>query len=100
MRQRYTLFSSNGLPLRATLSVTLKEYKTLQRQISELNLQSADQTKAHVVQVGETLAQIAAEAYRDPRAWREIAQFNAITDPLAHPAGDGAASPADGVEDA
>lgn len=83
VRQRYTLFSSNGLPLRATLSVTLKEYKTLQRQISELNLKSADQTKAHVVQVGETLAQIAAEAYSDPRAWRDIAQFNAITDPLA-----------------
>ncbi len=83
VRQRYTLFNPFGVPLRAVLTVSLKEYKTLQRQISELNLMSADQTKARVVQVGETLAQIAAEAYSDPRAWRDIAQFNDITDPLA-----------------
>jgi nucleoid-associated protein YgaU len=83
IRQRFTLFNPNGVPLRATLTVTLKEYKTLQDQITQLNLQSADQTKAHVVQEGETLAQIAAESYEDPKVWRVIADFNGLTDPLA-----------------
>ncbi|MGA2086184.1 MAG: LysM peptidoglycan-binding domain-containing protein [Terracidiphilus sp.] len=82
IRQRYTLFSPLGVPLRATLSVTLKEYKTLSEQLAELNLQSPDHTKAHVVQQGETLAQISADAYNDPTQWRAIANENSILDPL------------------
>lgn len=82
VRQRYTLFSPSGVPLRATLTVALKEYKTLSEQLAELNLQSPDHTHAHVLQQGETLAQIAAEAYDDPTRWRAIADKNAILDPL------------------
>lgn len=83
VQQRYTLFSSLGLPLRAVLTVTLKEYKTLANQLRELNLQSSDHFKAHVVQSGETLSRIAGEAYEDPSAWRHIAQANGIEDPLS-----------------
>jgi nucleoid-associated protein YgaU len=83
VRQRFTLFSPRGIPLRAVLTVNLKEYKTLQEQIAQLNLRSADQTKAHIVQEGETLAQIAAREYDDPREWRTIARYNGLTDPLA-----------------
>ncbi|MFQ5812406.1 MAG: LysM peptidoglycan-binding domain-containing protein [Anaerolineae bacterium] len=83
VRQRYTLFSPEGVPLRATLTVTLREYKTLAEQIQELNPHSGDHTRAHVVQRGETLTRIAGEAYGDPAAWRRIAEFNAIADPLA-----------------
>ena len=82
VRQRYTLFSPLGVPLRAILTVSLKEYKTLTDQLKELNLHSPDHTQSHVVQQGETLAQIAAEAYNDPTQWRAIADENAITDPL------------------
>ena len=42
------------MPLRATLSVTFREYKTLQEQLKELKLASADHTKRHVVVQGET----------------------------------------------
>jgi hypothetical protein len=82
VRQRYTLFSPIGVPLRATLSVSLKEYKTLSEQLAELNLQSPDHTQSHVVQQGETLAQISAAVYNDPTQWRAIANQNAILDPL------------------
>lgn len=82
VRQRFTLFSPQGAPLRATLTVTLKEYKTLQEQIRQLNLRSSDQTKSHVVLQGETLARIAAKEYDDPSAWRVIADHNNLTDPL------------------
>jgi hypothetical protein len=87
LRQRFTLFSSEGVPLRATLTVGLKEYKSVQRQLWELNLQSADQTHAHTLRQGETLSDIANAVYGDPNAWRPIAERNGVTDPLAVPAG-------------
>ena len=83
IRQRFTLFSPLGLPLRATLTLTLREYKTLDEQLTQLNLRSADQTHAHVVQQGETLALIAAAVYEDPRRWRRIADWNGLDDPFA-----------------
>jgi nucleoid-associated protein YgaU len=77
VRQQFTLFNPVGLPLRATLSVTFREYKTLEDQLSGLNLMSADHTKRHVVRRGETLSSIAAREYDDPRKWRLIADANA-----------------------
>ena len=82
VRQRFTLFSPQGVPLRATLTVSLKEYKTLSEQIAELNRQSPDQTHSHVVQIGETLCQISASAYNDPTQWRVIANTNTLSNPL------------------
>ena len=87
VRQRYTMFDPTGVPLRATLSVTFREYKSLAQQIGELNLQSADHTKAHVVEEGETLAHIAYQAYGRPEDWRLIADENRITDPRSLPVG-------------
>ena len=88
VQQRYTLFNPDGVPLRATLSVTLREYKTLTEQLQELNLQSADHTRAHVVQQGETLNSIAARLYGESAQWRTIATANDIVDPLAIAPGD------------
>ena len=82
VRQRFTLFSPRGVPLRATLTVSLREYRTLEQQINELRLESPDHTQAHVVQRGETLGRIANEAYGDPRYWRHIADHNRLDDPL------------------
>lgn len=87
VRQRFTYFSSLGLPLRATLSITLREYKTLDQQIAELNLRSPDHTKAHVVREGESITRIAERTGGDPRDWRRIAEANGIDDPLALPPG-------------
>src|SRR4051794_12696032 len=74
--QKFTLFNPDGVPLRATVSVTFREYKTLQQQLQELNLQSADHTRRHVVVQGETLSGIAAQEYGDPSLWRVIADEN------------------------
>ena len=87
VQQRYTLFSSLGIPLRAVLTVTLKEYKTLSDQLLELNLMSGDHFKAHVVQSGETLSRIAWQAYHDSSEWRRIALANSIDDPMSLPPG-------------
>jgi Contractile injection system tube protein/LysM domain len=82
VRQRFTLFSPQGVPLRATLTVSLKEYKTLTEQIAEINKQSADHTHVHVVEIGQTISQIAYRVLDDPARWRLIADQNRVLDPL------------------
>jgi nucleoid-associated protein YgaU len=81
VKQRFTLFSPEGLPLRATLTVTLKEYRTIEDQIQKIDFHS--RTQVYVVQTGDTLARIAARRYSDPTQWRAIADANNLTDPLA-----------------
>jgi hypothetical protein len=83
VRQRFTLFNPDGVPLRATLTVSLKEYKTLAEQIQEIDPHSADRDRAHVVRQHETLSSIAADLYDDPAQWRWIANANQLDDPLA-----------------
>jgi hypothetical protein len=81
VQQKFTLFSPEGIPLRATLSLTFREYKTLEEQLAELKLQSPDHTKVRVVVRGETLSDIAAREYGDAGAWRAIANANEVPDP-------------------
>lgn len=81
VKQKFTLFSPDGVPLRATLTVTLREYKTLQEQIDQLKPSSPDRTHSHVLENGDTLSGIAAQFYRRPGDWRFIADTNGIDDP-------------------
>jgi hypothetical protein len=82
VRQRYTLFSPEGVPLRAVLTVSLREYKSLQQQIDEINPESPDHAQTRLVQSGDTLSRIANAAYGDPTQWRAIADANDLDDPL------------------
>ncbi|BAH40479.1 MAG TPA: LysM peptidoglycan-binding domain-containing protein [Gemmatimonas aurantiaca] len=81
VKQRFTLFSPEGVPLRAIVTVSLREYKTLDEQLKQLNLNSPDKTQSHVVQRGDTLSGIAGRHYRMPHRWREVADANRIADP-------------------
>ena len=76
VQQKFSLFSPDGVPLRATLSVTFREYKSLEQQIADLKLESADHTKRRVVKRGDTLSRIAGLEYGDPSLWRKIADAN------------------------
>jgi hypothetical protein len=87
VKQKFTMFSPEGVPLRANLTVTLREYKTLQEQLDQLNLKSPDRTHSHVLQRGETLSSIAAQFYQHPGDWRFIADTNGIEDPRRLTAG-------------
>jgi len=81
IRQVFTLWSNYGIPLRAKLTLTIKEYLTLEDQLNQLNLSSPDKSHAHVIARGETLGAIAYQYYSDPTAWRNIADANFIYDP-------------------
>ena len=80
-RQKFTFFSPEGVPLRATLTLSLREYKTLDEQLAQLNLSSPDRTHAHLTREGDTLSRVAAHYYTRAGDWRAIADANEIDDP-------------------
>jgi nucleoid-associated protein YgaU len=82
VRQQFTLFAPDGKPLRAKLTVELKEYKPLTLHLAELGFMSADHTKATVVREGDTITAVSYREYTDDRRWRAIADANGVTDPL------------------
>jgi hypothetical protein len=94
VRQRFDRFNAAGMPLRATLAVTLKGYDLLEALLSQVPLESADRTKHRVLLEGETLQGIAGDEYEDPRLWRPIAEASGIDNPLTVPAGRGLVVPA------
>lgn len=77
VQRKLTLFDPEGKPLRAMVSLTFREYKTLAEQLGNANLQSADHSKRRVVRRGDTLGRIAAEEYGDAGEWRRLAEHNA-----------------------
>lgn len=77
--RKFTLFSPEGIPLRARLTVKMREYQTLEQMVRRLN--SADHTKARVLKRRERLDQIATKEYDTPADWRRIAEANDIDDP-------------------
>jgi hypothetical protein len=81
--QKFQMFADNGRPVRARVSVTFNRYIDAEREAKEVNRQTADFSKYHVVKLGETLAGIATVHYDDPSAWRPIALANDLDDPRA-----------------
>lgn len=77
----YTLFLADGTPVRAVLNVTFKEYLDVEVQVRNPPTQSVDYHKRCQVQLGDTLAGIAAREYGDPENWRPIALANGIANP-------------------
>lgn len=81
VKQKFTLFSPEGEPLRATVNLVLREYRPLEEQLKQLKLSSPDRTRSHTLRSGETLASVAADAYSRPGEWRRIADANEMDDP-------------------
>ena len=78
LTKRFTMFSSLGMPVRATLSVTFHSYDTIEHHLARNPFRSLGHTKTYVVKEGETLSQIAWQVYQNPAAWRLIADQNRI----------------------
>jgi LysM repeat protein len=77
----FQLFRPDGVPLRAKLSLQLKEYRQVEVQVKEAKKSSPDVEKAYVVRRGDTLSGIAEALYQDAGVWRAIARQNGILDP-------------------
>jgi len=85
--KKFTMFLSDGIPVRATLNLTFKEYKTVEEQLQEIKKQSSDRTKLWTVREGDSLWSIAAVEYGDQGEWRYIAKANEIVNPRILPPG-------------
>lgn len=79
----FTLFLPSGVPVRATMDVTFKEYPETAIRAQLGRQRSSHFEKQVVVKSQDTLSRIAAEFLGDPRKWREIANRNDIDNPLA-----------------
>jgi len=82
INHRYTMFLESGTPVRATVSLKLREARSATLQEQERPKASPDHAKLHAVRRGETLQSIAAFEYDDPGEWRRIADANGIDDPF------------------
>jgi nucleoid-associated protein YgaU len=83
---KFTLFSSDGTPIRAVCSVSLEE---MPGEPFRQNPTSGSHQvrRVHRTVAGDSLASVAYAEYGDPTAWRPLAVFNGIDDPLRVPAG-------------
>jgi nucleoid-associated protein YgaU len=81
VNEEFTLFSPQGMPLRAKLTVTFREALTIADQLQETPRHSSDRTKFYVMRRGETLSHIAFSHFQDPGDWRVIAEANQIANP-------------------
>jgi Contractile injection system tube protein/LysM domain len=77
----YVLFAPDGVPLRARLSLSLKQYRPAAVQAKEPPRRSPTVDKSYQARRGDTLSSISNAVYRDPARWREIARANRILDP-------------------
>ena len=94
VRCRFTLFSPEGVPLRATVNLVLREWRPFHDQLRELKLSSPDRTHRHELRAGETLSALAARYYENPANWRPMLDANGIDDPRRLAAGTVLAVPA------
>jgi len=78
--QRFTMFLEDGTPVRATLTVSFKEYEAVEMEIKK-GLFIGPPTVHNIIE-GETLSNIAGDVLGDSGAWREIADLNNIDNPL------------------
>jgi nucleoid-associated protein YgaU len=81
--QKFILFLPNGNPVRARVQVSFSEFTNSSLEAKEIKRETADYTKVHVVNQGETLSGIAAKVYGNPMLWRPLAIRNKVDDPLA-----------------
>ena len=81
LSQKFTLFLSDGTPVRATVSVTFQQIKD-EAQLAAQNPTSGGigGERLWTVADGDTLAWIAYKEYGDTGQWRAIADLNRLSD--------------------
>lgn len=79
--QKFTMFNSLGIPVRATLDVTFKASETVDHQLRGEPRNSPDRTKSRMIHQGDSLWSLAHSEYDDASMWRVIADANNIENP-------------------
>lgn len=82
LKESYTMFLSDGMPVRAKLDLTLKSVFDSDSKKRQQPFESPDRTKYRRVRQGEYLWNYAYEEYEDADAWKKIAVANKLKHPL------------------
>jgi hypothetical protein len=81
LKQQFTLFTGQGVPVRAKLSVTFKEFRLPADELQREPRRSSFPAQTYTARAGDTLSGIAAALWKDPLKWRLIAEANSIDNP-------------------
>jgi len=81
LTQKFTLFTEDGMPVRATLTVTFKEFVLPKDEAKRTPRRSSFPVQTYTIKAGDTLSGIAADLWEDPTRWRVIADKNALDNP-------------------
>jgi nucleoid-associated protein YgaU len=76
----YTLFASNGAPLRAKADVSFKNYENPATIVKEEDQQSPDITHRVVVNAGDSLPLLCYQIYGDTKYYIDVARVNGLID--------------------
>jgi len=88
MTQTFTLFKTDGTPVRASVDVTFTQYNDVDDYPGQNPSSGGGPAeRIRLVVSGDRLDAIAAEEYQDATKWRLIADHNHISNPLALKAG-------------
>ena len=82
LKQTFTMFLPNGMPVRARVELTLKSVTDLAEEKRKRPFESPDRTKYRTIHQGEHLWNFAAQEYGDAELWRVIARENGLMNPL------------------
>lgn len=75
----YNLFSPDGIPLRAEITLKLKAHTPFGESAALLSLLSPDLTRHHKVLAGENILRICDDVYKDEKYYLEVAKANQLT---------------------
>ena len=79
--QKFTMFLSDGVPIRAELDVVFQQYKDETIFAPQNPTSLSESRKIWVVTEGQSLDWIAYQEYGDPAQWRYIAETNDLANP-------------------
>lgn len=80
--ERFILFTPEGAPVRAEVSITLKQAIDTSKKNKQNPTSYSEPRKTCRVQMGERLDWIAHREYGDSAAWKHIANANELLDPF------------------
>src|ERR1044071_235035 len=81
LKQQFTLFTSDGKPVRAKVSVSFKEYELPKEELQRDPRRSSYPAQTYTVREGDTLSGVASAVWSDPAKWRVLADANEIPNP-------------------
>jgi hypothetical protein len=76
----YVLFTPGGVPLRAKVTIRLKQYVSPEKMELEAGKNSPDLTHRRTVGAGDTLPLMCFHIYQDSKYYLEVARFNGLND--------------------